>query len=641
MRIVFVSLCLLFISVLTQAQNPIIDHIFTADPAAMVYGDSVYLYTGHDEATPTADFYNMNDWHVFSSADMVNWKDHGEVLSISSFSWAQSNAWASHTIERDGKFYWYITASPKTGGGFAIGVAVADNPYGPFTDAIGAALITDNMTPNLVNDIDPAVFIDDDNQAYLYWGNGGVCKVVKLKANMIEMEGDIIDISPPVFTEAAYMHKIGDIYYLTYAGNWPETIEYATADNPLGPFTYKGKINALTSSTTNHQSVIEFKNQWYFIYHTADLPTGGNYRRSVAIDYLFYNADSSIMEIVQTREGVAHADSTLNCLPLPLEANAGINGGDLQIRREISVIEGDSVRFSPQSSEAGEWNWEGPADLSGTDREVAISDLTPDNSGLYRVSFTNSCGTKSYTSYKLTVSYPIPDNIKRNGTYSIKPVNSEMVLTAKDGLTANGTNVILAANENKTNQQFILGLASGVYWKVAPKSIPSRALDVFDFLQDDGANVNLWDYWGGSPQIWQIIEKKPEVYTFVVNHSGKCLDYDNATNNVYQWTCNDSESQQYILTEVQVSSSPIIMEAQNNGLSVYPVPADSDELIIDISNIEQPKEILISNISGQVIYRNDNPNEKLFKPGIPLNSGIYFISVKTSENIFTKKFIIE
>ncbi|MGL1889021.1 MAG: family 43 glycosylhydrolase [Reichenbachiella sp.] len=641
MRIVLMALCLCTFAFFTQAQNPIIEHIFTADPAAMVSGDSVYIYTGHDEATPSDNFYKMNDWHMFSSGDMIHWKDQGELLSIQTFDWAIDNAWASHTIERNGKFYWYITASPKTGGGFAIGVAVADQPYGPFVDAIGVALITDDMTPDLVNDIDPAVFIDDDNQTYLYWGNGGVCKVVKLKENMIEMEGDILDITPSFFTEAAYMHKVGDTYYLSYAGNWPETIEYATSSSPLGPFVHQGRLNTLTSSTTNHQSIIEFKNQSYFIYHTGDLPTGGDYRRSVAIDYLFYNADGTIQEIVQTREGVAHVDSTKKCPPIPVEAKASINEADLIIQREIVVLAGSTVLLSPNTTVAGEWKWEGPANVTGTERELLLKDLTTEESGTYNVSFTNACGTKSYTSYQLKISFPIPDNITQNGTYTIKPLKSEKVITLKDGLTADGTNVILAPNEDKINQQFILSIASDVYWKMAPKSVPTKALDVFNFLQDDGANVNIWDYWGGAPQVWQIIEKQPDVYSFVASHSGKCLDFDPETNNVYQWTCGEKESQLFTLIEVQDNTALMITDKQNDTLDVYPVPANSDNLVIDISTIESPTELVIANINGQDIYRNSDIKERIIKPNMSLKPGIYFIYVNTMEMRYTKKIIVE
>ena len=117
------------------AQNPFVQTWFTSDPAPMVHNGTMYVYTGHDE--DNADFFWMQEWRVYSTKDMVNWQDHGSPLALESFSWADDRAWASQTIERDGKFYWYICAHSKLSGGMAIGVAVSDSPTGPFRDAIG------------------------------------------------------------------------------------------------------------------------------------------------------------------------------------------------------------------------------------------------------------------------------------------------------------------------------------------------------------------------------------------------------------------------------------------------------------------------------------------------------------------------
>ncbi len=288
--------------------NPIISHIFTADPGALVSGDSVYIYTGHDEQIYGGNGYVMNDWHVFSSNDLEHWIDHGEVLKVSNFSWSSDDAWASQCVERDGKFYWYICAEHKSIPGKAIGVAVSESPTGPFTDAIGQALITNNMTTatNIFwDDIDPTVFVDDDGQAYIFWGNT-VCYYAKLKNNMIELDGNIQVVQGlQRFTEAPYLHKKNDTYYLTYSEGWPERTAYAIADNLTGVWEYKGIINdAIDNCGTNHQAIIEYENQPYFIYHTAGLPTGGDYRRSVCIDSMFYNADGTIQSIIKTTTGV-------------------------------------------------------------------------------------------------------------------------------------------------------------------------------------------------------------------------------------------------------------------------------------------------------------------------------------------------
>lgn len=309
---IFSSFALLAAASPVQAQNPIIKEIFTADPAPLVYGNTVYLYAGHDGATLEDTNYKMPDWYIFSSKDMVNWKNHGPALSPSVFSWATGEAYAAHAIERDGKFYWYVSTFHKkddnSKGGAAIGVAVADSPTGPFRDAIGKALIVNEMTtdmPHAWDDIDPAVFIDD-GQAYLFWGNGS-CKWVKLKENMIELDGAITILDLKNFIEAPWIYKRKKLYYLIYAGKGtkPEMIEYATSKNIQGPWQYRGILaeNA-PKSFTIHPGVIDFKGKTYFFYHNGELPQGGSYRRGICLEYLYFNKDGSMKKIIQTKEGV-------------------------------------------------------------------------------------------------------------------------------------------------------------------------------------------------------------------------------------------------------------------------------------------------------------------------------------------------
>lgn len=288
--------------------NPIITYKYTADPAAMVYKDKVYLYTGHDVAPEKRNGYEMHNWTCFSSSDMINWTEHITPLSVKDFKWAKDDAWASQVIERNGKFYWYVAITHATIHGKAIGVAVADNPTGPFKDAIGAALITNDMTTETKiswDDIDPTVFIDDNGQAYLFWGNT-VLKYVKLKENMIEMDGPIKIITLPHFTEAPWVHKHNGWYYLSYAYEFPEKIAYAMSKSIEGPWEYKGILNEIAgNSNTNHQAIIEFKGKNYFIYHNGALvPDAGSFHRSVCIDYLYYNKDGTMKRVQMTSEGI-------------------------------------------------------------------------------------------------------------------------------------------------------------------------------------------------------------------------------------------------------------------------------------------------------------------------------------------------
>ncbi len=316
MKIAFLfGLAFLLSPQLSMSQNPIITDVFTADPAPMVYNDTVYLYTSHDTASVESTNYEMKDWLVFSSTDMVNWTNHGAKLSPKTFSWATGDAYAAQCVERDGKFYFYVSTFHKdneeSSGGAAIGVAVADTPLGPFEDAIGKALVVNEMTTDNEHgwdDIDPTVFVDDDGQAYMYWGNGS-CKWAKLKDNMIELDSDIQHFTPKYFEEGPWLYKRNDLYYLVYAsqgeGEDQERIDYCIAKSPEGPWEYQGIVmDSAPNSFTIHPGIIEFKGKDYFFYHNGVLPTGGSYRRSIAVDYMHYNEDGTIQKVEQTDEGV-------------------------------------------------------------------------------------------------------------------------------------------------------------------------------------------------------------------------------------------------------------------------------------------------------------------------------------------------
>lgn len=285
--------------------NPIITHHFTADPAAIVKGDTLWLYTGHDFAGGQRG-YKMKDWLVFSTTDLKNWTEHPVPMAITDFNWAKSgDAYAGHVAERNGKYYWYISTNWS-----GIGVAVGDRPEGPFTDALGKPLLTNKDCFDSKHSwacIDPAIFIDDDNTPWIFWGNRE-CYYAKLKDNMVEIDGEIkrIRFDGFEFTEAPWVHKHNGKYYLTYATEFPEKIAYAMADRIEGPYVYKGTLNEIAgNSNTNHQAVVEFKGQWYFIYHNGGINTdGGSYSRSVCIDKLVYNPDGSIKRMVMTTEGV-------------------------------------------------------------------------------------------------------------------------------------------------------------------------------------------------------------------------------------------------------------------------------------------------------------------------------------------------
>lgn len=277
---------------LGYAQNPIIQTKYTADPAPMVYNDTIFLYTSHDEDDAMG--FKMYNWLLYTSTDMVNWTEHGVVASLKNFEWVpyENGAWAVQCVERNGKFYLYCPMP----GGVGIGVLVADSPYGPFRDPIGKPLIK-----NSNHDIDPTILIDDDGQAYMYWGNPKLY-YIKLNEDMISFSGEIIEepTTPKNYQEGPWVWKRNGYYYLSYASTCcPEGIGYAMSSSPTGPWEYKGMIvDASELTRGNHPGIIEYKGKWYCFGHSYDLiklTTSKFYeRRSVDMDEMVYNPDGTI-----------------------------------------------------------------------------------------------------------------------------------------------------------------------------------------------------------------------------------------------------------------------------------------------------------------------------------------------------------
>lgn len=279
----------------TEVNMPLIQTKYTADPAPMVYDGTVYLYTTHDE--DFADNFEMYDWLLYTSTDMVNWQDHGAVASLKDFSWRSrdNGAWALQVIERNGKFYMYCPLH-----GHGIGVLVADSPYGPFKDPLGKPLV---WQQEHWDDIDPTVWIDDDGQAYMYWGNPSLY-CVKLNEDMISCDGEIVKF-PKIedYQEGPWFWKRNGHYYLAFASTCcPEGIGYAMSDGPMGPWEYKGHIMNHTQRTRgNHPGIIDYEGRSYVFglnYDIMHLDTFSHHeRRSVSGSEMEYNEDGTIREL--------------------------------------------------------------------------------------------------------------------------------------------------------------------------------------------------------------------------------------------------------------------------------------------------------------------------------------------------------
>ncbi len=284
--------------------NPIITHIRSADPSAEVWEDGqVWIYASfdHDDAV---DYSRMDRYHAFSSYDLVNWTDHGEIFHARDVSWGNPDrGWmfAPDAAFKDGTYYLYFPTLSNEWR-WRIGVATSDRPEGPFKDIGRYIEGPDN--------IDPTCFMDDDGQAYLMWGGDGqVPMIARLRENMTELAEAPrpIDYGADNFGEGGYMHKRGGIYYFSYTCHtcWPYQGYYAMGDSPYGPFEYKGELNRNPPGAQDHHSMVEYHGQWYYFYHVGNYGTDGSlYRRNICIDSLHYNADGTMQEVQQTTVGV-------------------------------------------------------------------------------------------------------------------------------------------------------------------------------------------------------------------------------------------------------------------------------------------------------------------------------------------------
>lgn len=373
--------------------NPLITQDYGADPFAMVYGDRVYVYMTQDVLMYDADgkvkensYGLINKLRCISSSDMVNWTDHGNIHigGIKGVSFWAKNSWAPSATSKniDGKDQFFIYFANGAGG---IGVLSGDSPTGPFKDVLGKALIT-RETPNCADVVwlfDPAVLVDEDGKAYLYFGGGipegnaeapKTARVIQLGDDMISTVGDAVAIDAPYLFEDSGINKIEDTYYYSYCTNFSSRtdakgeivppageIAYMTSSSPMGPWQYQQTILKnpgffFGTGGNNHHSMIQFKDKWYIFYHAFLLQDANNIKggyRSTNADEVMINSDGSIQSINGTRTGVKQI-TNFNPYEKVLATTMSRNAG-------ISVIEEEKKSFKdPQivslgDIEDGDW----------------------------------------------------------------------------------------------------------------------------------------------------------------------------------------------------------------------------------------------------------------------------------------------
>ncbi len=317
-----------------KQREPLVTHIFTADPSAHVFDDKIYVYPSHDiahdgEDNDEGDEYRMEDYHILSMDNLdAECVDNGEALHMKNIPWVSKQMWAPDVALKDGKYYLYYPARDLDGI-FRIGVAVSDSPVGPF-----------EPEPNYMEgsmSIDPAVLADDDGKYYIY--NGGLWggqlekwQTGEFVENPEEIPADAASLGPFVaelsddmksfkeapkmiqildengepikagdedrrYFEGPWMHKYNGLYYLSYSTGTTHYLVYATGTDPMGPFTYRGRIMEPVIGWTTHHSIIEYHGKWYLFYHDCELSGGINHRRTVKYTELEYNPDGTIKTI--------------------------------------------------------------------------------------------------------------------------------------------------------------------------------------------------------------------------------------------------------------------------------------------------------------------------------------------------------
>ena len=349
-------------NIMVTGTNPIITNQFTADPTARVFNGKIYMYPSHDIPSVITHYdgsawFSMEDYHVFSSEDLTTWTDHGVIIRQEDVPWGKHDAysmWAPDCVEKDGKYYFYFPNASKNGG-FAVGVAVADNPEGPF--------VCEPEPIKGINGIDPCVLLASDGNAYIFWGNG---RCAKLKDNMKELADDnprevmkwgnrefemvgvhCLKDLPNRQAEGPFAFEYNGNFYLTYpyVRENTEVLAYAMSKHPMGPYEYKGLIMAEHENGcwTNHHSIVNYKGQWYLFYHHNAFSPDFDKNRSAQIERLYFNEDGTIQEVKPTLRGVGPVKATQK---VQIDRYSEINGAEIQYIDTTDYFQGWKTVFT-------------------------------------------------------------------------------------------------------------------------------------------------------------------------------------------------------------------------------------------------------------------------------------------------------
>jgi len=511
----FVLLLLVSLRTLGQTSNNPILAGYQADPEMNYFNGTYYIYPTTDGNSSGGQF------HAFSSTDLTNWTDRGVVFDLGrQTTWATYNGWAPSVVARNGKYYYYYTAHNNATNTPSIGVAVGTTPTGPFTDK-GQPLLTPALSNNITQDvIDPMVFVDDDGQAYIYYGGSSGARMVvrKLNSDMVSLTNDAPrDITPQNYTEAPYLVKHNGRYYMTYSnGRWFDdsyNVQYATSTSPTGPWTYGGSV---LSSDANrfgpgHHSITQFPgcDDYYIVYHRYQDKTYKT--RIVAIDHLTFNNDGSIQKVNMTSYGVAPRPAGSACPVSPMLVSGGLY--KLGHKNTDQVLDVDNG-----STMAG----------------ANVQQWTDNGTSAQRWTVT----------------------LQADGHYKLLNKKSSQALDVAGASAAPGTNVQQYTDNGNDAQRWQLQAMDGGFYKLLHKGT-NQALDVASNSVSPGANVQQYTDNGNDAQRWQFtLADQPIVSggVYRLTHKGttQCLEVpsNSATPGtvVQQYTDNGNDAQRWVIT---------------------------------------------------------------------------------------------
>lgn len=657
--------------------NPCVTQKFSADPGAMEYNGRVYVYATNDGdqnlQNPSENTYGqIKQINVMSSADMVNWTDHGSIDVAGAggaASWA-SNSWApcaAHkTINGKEKFFLYFANS---GGG--IGVLTSDSPTGPWKDPIGKALIT-KSTPNCSSVewlFDPAVLVDDDGTGYLYFG-GGVPKgkesapqthrVVKLGSDMVSLAGNPVTINAPWSFEDSGINKVGNTYYYTYCTNWNggpygnARIAYMTSNSPMGPFTYKGTClnnpgDFFQTAGNNHHSIVTLNGKSYIFYHAEWLNKQmfGSQKgyRTTHVDTISFgngqisNAKGTLTGVSQVKNLDAFTKTSGATFAWQAGVNvyglgdtiaaynrgdwSGVSGLDFgngasTVKLNVASKNGAIIRMS-QDSPSGKVL--GYLTVPATGDNLTFTDVTcsfTKISGVKNVFFTMSDDvvisswqfSQESSQSPAPQPSPSPENTGskvtiEDGWYYIKNINAQKYLQVADNTGKAVQNVEIGTGSGVDGQKWYVTNTSDGYITLTSK-LGNFMLDVANGEDVDGANLQIYDAWGGAAQQFAVISTDQDgIYTIGTRSSNltKVVDvYDHGTTdgtNVCQWTYYGNPNQQWKFEPVGGSeSNPSQEQPQNQETTDPPEPSTKEPSQEDPGNTEPAPSTLPDGVTA-------------------------------------------